>query len=126
MIQKSGYLHWQLWNCGNNLPQVVGNPLAIVAQQFDMRPNPTTAVITDAVYDSNQIKVRDASNCENFAWISHDLVRRFVRLPKLVLRNVLYGGNGIGFVCHLCEPKAGRRSTCKYVRTGCVLCLLAL
>ena len=30
----------KLWNCGNNVPQVVGNPLAIVAQQFDMRPNP--------------------------------------------------------------------------------------
>jgi hypothetical protein len=24
-----------LWNCGNNIPQVVGNPYAIVAQQFD-------------------------------------------------------------------------------------------
>jgi hypothetical protein len=43
------------WNCGNNVPQVVGNPLAIVAQQFDMRPNPTTGVITGAVYGSNQI-----------------------------------------------------------------------
>jgi hypothetical protein len=47
--------NWQLWNCGNNVPQVVGNPLAIVAQQFDMRPNPTTGVITGAVYGSNQI-----------------------------------------------------------------------
>jgi hypothetical protein len=43
------------WNCGNNVPQVVGNPLAILAQQFDMRPNPTTGVITGAVYGSNQI-----------------------------------------------------------------------
>jgi hypothetical protein len=31
------------------------NPLAIVAQQFDMRPNPTTGVSTGAVYGSNQI-----------------------------------------------------------------------
>jgi hypothetical protein len=45
----------KLWNCGNNVPQVVGNPLAIVAQQFDVRPNPTTGAITGTVYGSNQI-----------------------------------------------------------------------
>jgi hypothetical protein len=39
---------------GNNVPQVVGNPLAIVSQQFDMRPNLTTGVITGAVYGNNQ------------------------------------------------------------------------
>ena len=39
----------KLWNCGNDVPQGVGNPLAIVAQQFDMRPNPKTGVITGAV-----------------------------------------------------------------------------
>jgi hypothetical protein len=44
-----------VWNCGNNVPQVVGNPLAIVSQQFDMRPNLTTGVISGTVYGSNQI-----------------------------------------------------------------------
>jgi hypothetical protein len=44
-----------LWNCGNNVPQVVGNPFAIVAQQFDMRADPVTGIITGAVYGSNQI-----------------------------------------------------------------------
>ena len=34
---------------------MVGNPLAIVAQQFDIRPNPTTGIIIGAVYGSNQI-----------------------------------------------------------------------
>jgi hypothetical protein len=43
------------WNCGNNVPQVVGNPLAIVTQQIDMRPNPATGIITGAVYGTNQI-----------------------------------------------------------------------
>jgi len=35
-----------LWNCGNNVPQIQGNAFAIVAQQFDMRPNPTTGLIS--------------------------------------------------------------------------------
>jgi hypothetical protein len=43
------------WNCGNNVPQVGGNPLAIVAQQFDVRANPTTGLITGSVYGNNQI-----------------------------------------------------------------------
>jgi hypothetical protein len=55
VLKVSGYclrphtLHWQLWNCGNNVPPVVGNPLAIIAPQFDMRPNPTTGGTTGAV-----------------------------------------------------------------------------
>lgn len=32
-----------------------GNGLAIVAQQFDMRPNPTTGLISGAIYGSEQI-----------------------------------------------------------------------
>jgi hypothetical protein len=24
--QKAAYLHFQLWNCGDNIPQVQGNP----------------------------------------------------------------------------------------------------
>jgi hypothetical protein len=38
--------NWQLWNYGNNVPPVVGGPEAIVAQQFDMRANPVTGVIS--------------------------------------------------------------------------------
>jgi hypothetical protein len=34
---------------------VQGNALAIVAQQFDMRPNPTTGLISGAIYGSDQI-----------------------------------------------------------------------
>jgi hypothetical protein len=33
IIDKAGYLHWELWNWGNNVPQVVGNP----AQSDDRR-----------------------------------------------------------------------------------------
>lgn len=54
-IQKTGYLHFELWNCGNNVPQIQGNGLAIVAQQFDMRPNPTTGLISGAIYGNDQI-----------------------------------------------------------------------
>jgi hypothetical protein len=54
-ILSAWNLHWELWNCGNNVPQVVGNPFAIVSQQFDMRANLTIGVISGAVYGSNQI-----------------------------------------------------------------------
>jgi hypothetical protein len=54
-IQKTGYLHFELWNCGNNVPQIQGNSFAIVAQQFDMRPNPTTGLISGSIYGEAQI-----------------------------------------------------------------------
>jgi len=51
---KTAYLHWQLWNCGNNVPQVIGAPL-VVSEQFDMHANPTAGIITGAVYRNNQL-----------------------------------------------------------------------
>ncbi len=57
---KTAYLHFELWNCGNNVPQVQGNALAIVAQQFDMRPNPTTGVIS--TYRKNKNRFHEADD----------------------------------------------------------------
>jgi len=40
-------------NCGTaaiTSPRYRGNAFAIVAQQFDMRPNPTTGLISGAIY----------------------------------------------------------------------------
>lgn len=54
IVQKTAYLHWQLWNCGNNVPMIQGSN-AIVAQQFDMRANPSTGVISGSVYGNDQI-----------------------------------------------------------------------
>ena len=54
-VQKTAYLHWQLWNCGNNVPQIIGNPYAIVSQQFDMHPSPTSGLISGSVYGNDQI-----------------------------------------------------------------------
>jgi hypothetical protein len=86
IIQKSGYLHWQLWNCGNNVPQLVGNPLAIVSQQFDMRPNPTTGVITGAVYGSNQIL---CGNVFSTQWLTSGMAGKRLRacwnVPEIAL-----------------------------------------
>jgi hypothetical protein len=63
-VQKTGYLHFELWNCGNNVPQVVGNPFAIVAQQFDIRPSPTTGLISSAVYGKDQILCGNVASTE--------------------------------------------------------------
>ncbi|MGA7299030.1 MAG: hypothetical protein WBX10_01915, partial [Candidatus Sulfotelmatobacter sp.] len=35
-IQKTSYLHFELWNCGDNVPQLSEGTGAIVASQFDM------------------------------------------------------------------------------------------
>lgn len=54
-IQKTSYLHFELWNCGDNVPQLSEGTGAIVASQFDMRANPTTGIISGAIYGSDQI-----------------------------------------------------------------------
>ena len=54
-IFKSGYLHFQLYNCGVNVPQVIGNPQAIVSQSFDIHPNPATGIISGVIFGANQI-----------------------------------------------------------------------
>src|SRR3981081_3813099 len=72
------------WNCGNNVPQVVGVPLAILAQQFDMRANPTTGVITGAVYGTNQIL---CGNVFSNQWLLTGFVTICVTVPELVLKN---------------------------------------
>jgi len=41
----TAYLHFELWNCGKNVPQVIGQPPTIVPNQFDMHANPTTEII---------------------------------------------------------------------------------
>jgi len=47
-------LHFELWNCGNNVPQAENNSVTIVAQQFDMQPNPATGVISVSMYGDPQ------------------------------------------------------------------------
>src|SRR5260370_545653 len=54
-VQTSAYLHFQLWNCGTNVPQIIGNSQAVVAQQFDMRPNPASGLISGVIFGNNQI-----------------------------------------------------------------------
>ena len=48
----------------SSFPQVVGNPFAIVAQQFDIRPNPTTGLISSAVYGKDQILCGNVASTE--------------------------------------------------------------
>jgi len=48
-------LNFQLWNCGNNVPQVIGNSAAIVTAQFTLYANQTTGLISGSVYGNDQI-----------------------------------------------------------------------
>jgi hypothetical protein len=52
---KTAYLHFELWNCGLNVPQVIGAPLTVVTSQFDLHANPTTGLISGSVFGNNQI-----------------------------------------------------------------------
>ena len=51
----TAYLHFELWNCGKNVPQVIGQPLVVVPNQFDMHANPTTGIIAGNIYGNNEI-----------------------------------------------------------------------
>ena len=51
----TAYLHFELWNCGKNVPQVIGQPLVVVPNQFDIHANPTTGLITGNIYGNNEI-----------------------------------------------------------------------
>jgi hypothetical protein len=42
-------LHFELWNCSVNVPQVIGAPLVVVTSQFDLHANPTMALGTVSV-----------------------------------------------------------------------------
>jgi len=52
---KTAYLHFELWNCGKNVPQVIGQPLVVVPNQFDMHADPTTGLIAGNIYGNNEI-----------------------------------------------------------------------
>lgn len=54
-VEKTGFLHFELYNCGTYVPEVLNNPTAIVEQQFDLYPNPTTGLVSGTVYGNNQI-----------------------------------------------------------------------
>jgi hypothetical protein len=64
--QTSARLHFQLWNCGNNVPQVVGAPQVVVGAQFDIRANPTTELISGWIYGNNQIS---CGNVQSSQWL---------------------------------------------------------
>jgi len=54
-IEKTGFLHFELFNCGTYVPQVLNNPTAIVEKQFDLHPDPTTGLVSGSIYGNNQI-----------------------------------------------------------------------
>ena len=49
----TAYLHFQLWNCGANVPRTSLN--AIVQQQFIICANPSTGLISGNIYGADQI-----------------------------------------------------------------------
>jgi hypothetical protein len=64
--ETSAKLHFQIWNCDNNVPQVVGVPQVVVAQQFTLRANTTTGLIPGWVYGNNQIS---CGNVQSTQWL---------------------------------------------------------
>jgi len=64
-IQKAAYLHWELFNCGDNVPQVQGGlNFSVVATQFDMHANTQTGVISGSVFGKDQIQCGGVNSTE--------------------------------------------------------------
>jgi len=63
---RNAYLHWELFNCGQNHPQVSGGPLTIVPQSFDTKPNPVTGIISAEIIPNDQIL---CGNIASTQWI---------------------------------------------------------
>jgi uncharacterized protein (DUF2062 family) len=85
---------FELWNCGSNVPQVEEGA-AIVAQQFDMRPNPTTGVISGATYRLDQILCGNVNSTEwvvstKRATTGRRQLSRFTRSPRKLLLRIIF------------------------------------
>ena len=61
---KQGYLTFQLWNCGPNVPQIKGTG-GIVQAQFTIRANASTGLISGSIYGQDQIL---CGNVESTQW----------------------------------------------------------
>jgi hypothetical protein len=54
-IYRTAYLHFQLVNCGQNIPVVPSQPGVIVQGAFDLRPSPAGTPISGSVLGNDQI-----------------------------------------------------------------------
>lgn len=51
----TGFLRFQLWNCGSDFPIWSGHSITVVQQQFDLHPNLSTGLISGSVIPNDQI-----------------------------------------------------------------------
>jgi hypothetical protein len=91
---KTAYLHFELWNCGLNVPQVIGAPLTVVTSHFDLHANPTTGLISGStVAIDGQIRVVfDSATPTVFLLISASL--SFAQTPGVAVTATLINGQG--------------------------------
>ena len=54
-LYRSAYLHFQLVNCGDNIPVVPGQPNAVVQDSFDLRPSTPGSAIVGQILGNDQI-----------------------------------------------------------------------
>lgn len=54
-LYRSAYLHFQLVNCGDNVPVVPGQPNAVVQDSFDLRPSTPGSAIVGQILGNDQI-----------------------------------------------------------------------
>lgn len=51
----TSFLRFQLFNCGSNLPTLASSSLVVIKQQFDLKPDPVTGIITGDVVPNDKI-----------------------------------------------------------------------
>jgi hypothetical protein len=62
----TAYLSFQLWNCSGQVAEVIGYPAAIVQQQFTLTANPSTGIVSGAIFGNNQ---KSCGNIQSTEWI---------------------------------------------------------
>jgi hypothetical protein len=50
----AAYVHFQLYNCGNNVPVIASSPSTIAATTFDLTPNQPNGTIIGTVVGKSQ------------------------------------------------------------------------
>jgi hypothetical protein len=54
-ISRTAYLHFQLQNCGANIPVEPGHPTVVVQDSFDLRPSTPGSSISGSILGNDQI-----------------------------------------------------------------------
>ena len=80
-----------MWNCGINVPQVIGSAAAVVQSQVNLKANPLTGLIAGSVYGNDQIS---CGGTQSTQWLVTEYIAGVRRrgLTTRLIKSLLYRG----------------------------------